>query len=199
MMRRIIKDDNSEIIIQNLKYIEGNSTNNVKISKILNKEQKGFCAYTEEYIGRADAKDIEHFNPTFKGEIADGYPNWYLVKHQWNKEKSAKWSEFQPVLLPTDIDFNNRIVYDNGDYRVANSEDIPSVNLVRLIKLDDLLLADERKKYIRRKKDEIEKFGQSANDFFKVLIESDIKQISYLRAIQEEFKIDIWSLIPNLE
>ena len=198
-MRRIIKDDNSEITTQNLKYIEGNSTNNLKISKLLFKEQKGFCAYTEEYIGRADAKDIEHFNPTLKGKIADGYANWFLVKHQWNKEKSAKWNEFQPILLPTDIDFNNRIVYDNGDYCVANSEDIPSVNLIRLIKLDDLLLADERKKYIKRKKDEIEKFGQSSNDFFEVLIDSDIKQISYLRAIQEEFKIDIWSMIPDIQ
>lgn len=198
-MRRIIKVDNSEISTQNLKYIEGNSRNNQKISKILFKEQKGFCAYTEEYIGRADARDIEHFNPTFKGMAADGYENWFLVKHQWNIEKSTKWSEFQPILLPTEIDFNYRIVYDAGDYRVANSEDIPSVNLVRLIKLDDLMLAGERKKYIKRKKDEIEVFGQSATEFFKVLIDSDIKQISYLRAIQEEFKIDIWSMIPDIE
>lgn len=198
-MRRIIKDLNSEIIAQHLKYIEGNSLNNLKISKILFKEQKGFCAYTEEYIGRADARDIEHFNPTFKGKVADSYQNWFLVKHQWNIEKSVKWSDFQPVLLPTNLDFNNRIVYDNGDYRVANSEDTPSVNLVRLLKLDDLMLAEERKKYIHRKKDEIAIFGESAIDFFTVLIESDIKQISYLRAIQEEFNIDIWSMIPDIQ
>jgi len=198
-MRRVIKDENSEIVTQNLRYIEGNSNSNQNISKILFKEQKGFCAYTEEYIGRADAKDIEHFNPTFKGEETDGYSNWFVVKHQWNKEKSAKWSKFQPILFPTDIDFNDKIIYDNGDYRAANSDDIPSSNLVKLIKLDDLMLADERKKYISRKKDEIKKFGQSANDFFEVLIESDIKQISYLRAIQEEFGIDIWSMIPAIK
>jgi hypothetical protein len=195
-MRRIIKDDNSEIVTQNLKYIEGNSTNNQGISKILYKEQKGFCAYTEEYIGRADAKDIEHFNPNLKGTNNDGYSNWYLVKHQCNKEKSSKWENFQPILYPTDENFNSKIIYDNGDYRVANSEDIEALNLIALLKLDDILLADERKKYIRRKKDEIEKFGQSANDFFDILIQADIKQISYLRAIQEEFKIDIWNMIP---
>jgi HNH endonuclease len=196
-MRRIIKDDNSEIVTQNLKYIEGNSANNQNISKILFKEQKGFCAYTEEYIGRADARDIEHFNPNLKGTNNDAYSNLFLVKHQWNSEKSSKWDKYQPVLYPTDENFNSKIIYDNGDYRVANSNDVVSSNLVKLIKLDDLILADERKKYIRRKKDEIEKFGQSAKDFFDILIQADIKQISYLRAIQEEFKIDIWNMIPQ--
>jgi len=195
-MRRIIKDDNSEIVIQNLKYIEGNSTNNLNISKILFKEQKGFCAYTEEYIGRADAKDIEHFNPTLKGTTSDNYSNWLLVKHQWNSEKSSKWDKYQPVLHPTNSDFNTEILYDNGDYRVSDSNNVESTNLVKLIKLDDLILADERKKYIRRKKDEIEKYGLSEKDFFEVLIEADIKQISYLRAIQEEFKINIWEMLP---
>lgn len=196
-MRRIIKDDNSEIVTQDLKYIEGNSANNQNISKILFKEQKGFCAYTEEYIGRADARDIEHFNPNLKGTINDAYSNWFLVKHQWNSEKSSKWNKYQPILYPTDDNFNSKIIYDNGDYRVANSDDIESSNLVKLIKLDDLILADERKKYIRRKKDEIEKFGQSAKDFFDILIQADIKQISYLRAIDEEFGIDIWNMIPQ--
>lgn len=196
-MRRIIKDENSEIVTQNLKYIEGNSANNQNISKILFKEQKGFCAYTEEYIGRADARDIEHFNPNLKGTNTDGYSNWFLVKHQWNSEKSSKWDKYQPVLYPTDTSFETKIIYDNGDFRVANSNDIESINLVKLVKLDDLILADERKKYIRRKKDEIEKFGQSAEDFFKILIQADIKQISYIRAIREEFEIDIWNLIPQ--
>lgn len=196
-MRRIIKYDNSEIVSQNLDYIEGNSANNQNISRILFKEQKGFCAYTEEYISRADARDIEHFNPNLKGSENDSYSNWFLVKHQWNSEKASKWEKFQPVLYPTDENFEEKIIYDNGDYRVSNSEDKKSTNLVKLIKLDDLILADERKKYIRRKKDEIEKFGQSPSDFFEILIQADIKQISYLRAIQEEFKIDIWSMIPE--
>ena len=196
-MRRIIKDDNSEIISQNLIYIEGNSTNNSRISKLLFKEQKGFCAYTEEYMGRADARDIEHFNPNLKGTNADGYQNWYLVKHQWNSEKASKWDQFQPVLLPTNTDFNTKILYDNGDYRVADSNDVESCNLIKLIKLDDLILADERKRYIRRKKDEIGMYGLSQVDFFKVLIEANINQISYLRAIQEEFNIDIWNMIPE--
>jgi hypothetical protein len=198
-MRRVFKNDDSEITKTNLSYIEGNSNNNLKISKILHKEQKGFCIYTEEYLGRADARDIEHFNPTLKGTKDDSYSNWFLVKHQWNKEKSTKWEDFQPTLHPTAIDFNDRIVYDSGDYRVAKLDDEEANNLIKLLKLDDIILADERKRYIQRKAKELSIYGVSPEDFFKILIEDDIKQISYLRAIQEEFKIDIWNLLPNSE
>lgn len=196
-MRRIIKDDASLLNENDLKYIEGNSNNNLKISKILYSEQKGFCAYTEEFIGRADAKDIEHFNPTLKNTAQDSFANWSLVKHQWNIEKSNKWNKHQPVLLPTDSSFEDRVVYDNGDYRASDSNDIEATNLIKLLKLDDIILADQRKKYIKRKANEIEKFGVSAQDFFQLLIDDDLNQISYLRAIQEEFIINIWDMIPQ--
>lgn len=195
-MRRVIKSDDSEVKKSNLGYIEGNSNNNLKISKILYKEQKGFCVYTEEYLGRADARDIEHFNPNLKGTAEDSYLNWFLVKHQWNSEKSTKW--FEEILLPTNENFETRIIYDNGDYRISDPNDLEAINLIKLIKLDDIILADERKKYIARKRNEITKFGISAKDFFTILIEDDIKQISYLRAIKEEFSIDIWNMIPEL-
>ena len=196
-MRRVIKNDDSEVKKSNLGYIEGNSNNNLKISKILYKEQKGFCVYTEEYLGRADARDIEHFNPNLKGTVDDSYSNWFLVKHQWNKEKSSKWNDYQPTLHPTAIDFNDRIVYDSGDYRVAELDDQEASNLIKLLKLDDIILADERKRYIQRKTKELLLYGETPENFFKVLIDDDIKQISYLRAIQQEFNIDIWNLLPQ--
>ena len=119
-MKRIIKKEDSEITEQNLSYLVGNSANNKKISVILYKEQKGFCSYTEEFIGRTDAKDIEHFNPTLKGTDEDSYNNWFLVKHQWNKEKASKWEKFQPILHPTDATFENRILFLKGDYVLAD-------------------------------------------------------------------------------
>jgi hypothetical protein len=198
-MKRIIKKDTSEITKQNLNYIVGNSSNNKKISTILYKEQKGFCAYTEEYIGRSDAKDIEHFNPTIKGKNEDSYQNWFLVKHQWNIEKASKWGDYQPILHPTDSDFENRISYINGDYFLAESKDIKAKNLINLLQLDNILLADERKKYIKRKKAEMEIYDVDSTVFFKILINDDIKQVSYLRAIDKEFNINIWELLPEIE
>lgn len=198
-MRRIEKKLDSKILIDNLKYEVGNSNKNSNISKELYKEQKGFCAYTEEYIGRADAKDIEHFNPKLKGTFDDSYQNWFLVKHQWNKEKSHKWDKFQPVLHPTDESLEQRIIYDNGDYRSNDPVDKEANNLINLLQLDNLILADERKRYLKRKRDEIKIFGNTDKEFFEILIEEDIKQISYLRAIREEFKVDIWNMIPEIE
>ncbi len=192
-MRKAIKIKTSKIIKEGLKFSQGD---NSKLSKILYAEQKGFCAYTDEYIARTDAKDIEHFNPTLKNTNKDNYNNWFLVKHQWNKEKSSKWKNFQPVLHPTDPSFENRISFDQGDYIASNPKDREAKNLIKLLKLDDLILADERKRYLKRKKEEIEKFGCSPQVFFEILIKSDIKQIAYLRAIKEKFKIDIWDLIP---
>jgi hypothetical protein len=198
-MKKIIKKDTSEITKQNLNYVVGNSSNNKKISLVLYKEQKGFCAYTEEFIGRADAKDIEHFNPTLKGTDEDSYHNWFLVKHQWNNEKATKWEKYQPILHPTDTTFENRILYLDGDYVLADSKDIEAKNLIDLLKLDDVLLADERKKYIKRKKEEIQIFDVDSSDFFEILIKDDVKQVSYLRAIDKEFNIDIWELLPEIE
>lgn len=193
-MRKVIKNPNSKIITDQLKYKSGSSTNK-QISEILLQEQKSFCAYTDEYISRTDARDIEHFNPTLKNTTQDNYYNWFLVKHQWNKEKSYKWDMYQPILHPTAKDFEERIIYIDGDYFSKSESDIEVKNLVRLLKLDDLDLAKKRKKYIKRKREEIEVFGQDALTFFSILIADDTCQVSYLRAIKEEFGIDIWVML----
>ena len=55
-MKRIIKKSDSEIIKRNLIY--KTNADNSELRKILLKEQKKFCAYTEEYIGYNDANDV---------------------------------------------------------------------------------------------------------------------------------------------
>ena len=190
-MRRAIKKIDSEIITQNLKYIEGNSTNNKKIAIILSQEQKSFCAYTDEVITRTDANDVEHFNPKLKGTPEDSYDNWLLVKNLWNKEKASKWDRFQPILNPNDEDFEDRVIYESGDYIAKTESDSEAKNLISLLKLDDAALADNRKKYINRKRDEMAAYDQNAEIFFKNLSEANPTQVSYPRAIREEFGIDI--------
>lgn len=68
-------------------------------------------------------------------------------------------------------------------------------NVVKLLKLDDPVLADERKRYIKRKREEIKIFGQDETTFFSTLINDDPARVSYLRAIKEEFGVDIWELL----
>jgi hypothetical protein len=194
-MRRAEKRVNSLILTLNLQYIPGNYANNKKIADILQDEQNKFCAYTDEYISRTGSGDIEHFNPTLKGTAQDGYHNWFLVKHQWNLEKSYKWEMYQPSLHPTAEDFEERIVYIDGDYIVKSDEDDEAKNTLQLLKLDDPALADERKRYIKRKRKEIEISGEETFAYFTTLISDNICQVSYLRAIKEEFGVDLWTIL----
>jgi len=194
-MRKAVKDPQSKVLTKNMKYVKGNSANNLKIAEELLIEQKGFCAYTDECITRSDARDIEHFNPTLKYTEDDGYNNWFVVKHQWNKEKSSKWAKHQPVLHPAAVGFDERIIYLDGDYVAGSAGDIEAINLVALLKLDDPALADKRKKYLRRKHSDLKDSGYDALTFFKILLEAEPCGVSYTRALKEEFGVNVWDMI----
>jgi hypothetical protein len=195
-MRRTLKNPDSTILANDICYIEGNSANNKKIADILFAEQKAFCAYTDEPLTRSDAKDIEHFNPDIKGTPEDNYTNWFLVKHQWNKEKATKWQAYQPILHPTEPDLEQRVLYIEGDYVVGSDTDIEAANLIKLLKLDDMALADKRKKYIARRRRDMVEYGQDPDTYFSILLSEEPCAVSYLRAIKETFGIDIWEILP---
>ncbi|MEN9907321.1 MAG: hypothetical protein RLZZ540_462 [Bacteroidota bacterium] len=190
-MKRIFKNPDSEIIQNKIIYKKSDNKN---LSAILLKEQKNFCAYTEEYIGCNDAVDIEHFNPTLKYLETDSYQNWFMVKHKPNNLKRTNWIE--PILHPTAEDFETRLIYHDG-YFLHQPEDIETKNLIDLLNLNDEIFVKNRKKYIERRKDRINERNILAIDYFQEKISSEIDSIKYLRAIQEEFNINIWDLIPQ--
>ncbi len=165
--------------------------NNSKLRDFLYEEQKGICAYTDTFLGRTDKKEIDHFNPSLKGTQEDGFNNYFLVKAQWNLEKSSKWEKFQPIMHPTDEQLESRILYLQGDYIVADENDISAINLYELLKIGDPDLADERKRYIQRKKNDIEMYGYTASEYFEILLMEDRNEVSHIRAIQEEFDITL--------
>jgi hypothetical protein len=191
-MKRIFKNPDSEIIQNKIIY---NKSDNKDLRALLLKEQKNFCAYTEEYIGYNDAVDIEHFNPNLKYLETDSYQNWFMVKHKPNNLKRTNWIE--PILHPTAEDFETRLIYFDG-YFLHQPEDFETKNLIDLLNLNDEIFVKNRKKYIERRKDRINERNILAADYFQEKINSEIDSIKYLRAIQEEFKINIWDLIPQL-
>lgn len=193
-MKRIIKIPTSIVLQNGLQYIVNGD--NKELSKILLKEQKKFCAYTEEYIGINDAVDIEHFNPKLKGKPEDGYINWYSVKHKPNNIKRSTWKS--PILNPSQEDFEEKIIYHEGLY-ICDPSDLEAHNLIDLLNLNEKVFVDERLRYINRRQERIAERGISPEEYFVDRIENDIDQIKYLRAIQEVFKIDIWSMIPDVE
>lgn len=188
-MKRIKKDNNSEIVKQNLKY----PTHAKKIRGILEKEQNGFCAYTEYRITSGFAVDVEHFNPKLKPTDGDGYNNWFAVSHKWNNKKAQKWDNNQPVLHPTDEKFEDRIIYekDTACY-IYKDNDNEAKNLILLLDLNNENLVKERLNKILLLKD---LFGETntKKSFQEWISHSNSKKelIDFRRAIETVFNINL--------
>lgn len=197
-MKRVLKSPTSLIISNNLTY--KSNGNNTKLGILLLKEQKGFCAYTEHYIGFDDANDIEHFNPNLKDQPNDNYYNWYKVKHLPNQRKTDNWIE--PILLPYVENFEDRVIYNEGEY-FAKLNDDEANNLIILLDFNNQKRVEDRKNYIKRRRESINdrklQTDLEIKKYFQDKIDNEINSISYLRAIQEEFGIDIWNMIPELK
>ena len=191
-MRRINKNPDSDIVKERLSYRKGSNSH---LSDLLAKEQYNICAYTEEYLGRADKAEIEHFNPNLKFSDQDGYENWFLVKAQWNNEKGRKkrWDDFQPLMHPTAQDFETRILYNNGRYILADENDIEARNLRAYLKLDDEELAKQRVNYILRLKQDLALSGLSSQEFIDIRLSMPAycSTIYYIRAIEQELNVKV--------
>ncbi|SFD77326.1 HNH endonuclease family protein [Spirosoma endophyticum] len=187
-MRRIIKSTQSKIIERQLTYKDGK---NDELRQLLAAEQHSICAYTETYFGSSDDAHIEHFNPTLKNTLNDDYKNWFLVKSLWNTKKSKKWASYQPILHPTDEDLEKRILYFDGNYVAADPNDVEAQNLIRLLDLDNARLADQRKRYISSKKQQINNLNQPAQQYIDELIIEYPEGIYFIRALEEELDVKV--------
>ncbi len=155
-------------------------------------EQNNICAYTETHLGRTDKKEIEHFDPTLKNTDADGYENWFLVKAQWNNEKGSipRWKKHQPLIHPTAEDFEDRIIYLDGEY-ICKPNDKEAKQLIEYLKLDDEKLTTERKNYIERRKEAIKYRNTTAQNYFEQLLLKEPNRVYFIRAIEAEFSIKL--------
>lgn len=184
-MRRVIKYEDSPLNKESYKVGGDNS----KIKKGLLDEQNHICAYTETYLDVTDLEEIEHFNPNLKNTAQDSYQNWFLVKAKWNRRKSTKW--FDEILHPTVSDFEDRIIYEDGQYFAKDSSDIEAQNLIELLMLQDELLVSQRKRYISRLREQLSSYQNSIQEFFDKRMEIDPSEIYFIRAVETEFQVKI--------
>lgn len=186
-MKQASKPTNSKIISEGLSY-QVNGDNSL-ISAYLQAEQREFCAYTEKQISSTDLMEIDHFDPTLKGQAGDNYQNWYLVVAKWNRKKSKKWTDYQPILHPTSPDFNRRIWYEDGIYQYQK-DDVEAKNLVSLIELNSYELTKERERFIERMKELNQILGQTQ---FIVHLENHSDQLHFPTAFESVF--GFWVII----
>lgn len=186
----------TDSLAKDIQYIKNGG--NSRLREILFKEQKGFCAYTETFLGRTDEKNIDHFNPTQDYSERNNYFNLFLCKSQWNKEKSNKWSDFQPVLSPLNADFENRISYNKELklFEAFDEKDIEANYLVKLLKLDDYDLSKERRKYIELCQ-ELMQYFENPEIYFQKMATKNIEFLQFIRSLEIEFNINIWKMIPQ--
>ena len=62
--------------------------------------------------------------------------------------------------------------------------------------MNNLIKIKERKVYIKNRKENIQLRNVTSEKYFQDKIAKEISSIKYLRAIQEEFNIKIWEMIP---
>lgn len=154
-MKFLGKTENSLVLKEELTYKAGQTGNNKRIKELLLQEQKNFCAYTEKYIQKMDACEIEHFNASKK--YADNYYNYYAVLRSANLFKKdveyADASFFQTLFFQDSESFNRRIRYSgDGYYEESDENDQEARDLIDFLGFNHEYLYEQRKKHIARLK-----------------------------------------------
>ena len=178
------KSEHSEVITNEWLYPKDAT----RIRQELLNEQKGFCAYSERYIKKTDAIDVEHFDPRLKHTESDSYWNWYTVLHWMNMRKPRKIEPFEPILKPYSADLQQRIRYRDGQFLASNSNDQEAENLIKYLIWNSPELTEERQKHIRRIKD-VQKFcGEDQEAFFNHLL-NDPDNLSFFSTLSVELDL----------
>lgn len=192
-MKYLSKNPDSSILRDNLSYAE--TAKRPVLRQRLLDEQYGFCAYSEIYIRMIDSHDIEHFDPRKKGEINDGYYNWYVTLKWVNERKAKKLTQnYLPILIPSDSDIRNKIHYMDGIFVATHEGGLEAKNLILFLGLNRPELYMERKNHIDRLRD----LRAMTNDVeFRNRLLSDPSLLSFATALQAEMGLNVANfLIP---
>lgn len=113
-MKFLTKSANSEVLSSRLLYKKNSAVNNRNLREQLLKEQKGFCAYTEEYlIANTLCPEVEHFNTGKKYQ--DDYYNYYVVSRFANQRKMKvdKSGDFKRESFFESCFFHDKNIFDS--------------------------------------------------------------------------------------
>ena len=159
-------------------------------------EQFGFCAYSERFIKQTDSVHIEHFYP--KKEYPnkeDDYMNWYAVLAWMNEHKPKKIKPFLPILEPNSNNISDRIEYFEGIFKLKKLDDTEAQNLISFLGLNKIEVRNDRIKHIQRVK-KLKTMCSDNQEFLEMLFD-DWDNLSFITALETEFKLDLMSLIEK--
>lgn len=183
-MRYLRKSNNSQVLANDWQYPKDSK----KIREELGYEQIGFCAYSERYMKRTDAVDVEHFDPRLKNTENDNYWNWYAVLSWMNKHKPRNIEPFEPILQPYSEEVRRRVHYQHGQFLVVNPDDQEALNLITYLGWNKPELAEDRRKHVKRIREVQQKLGGTQDEFFDFLLR-DPDNLSFFSALNVELDI----------
>lgn len=184
-MRYLRKTSESEILKKGWVYSKSNASRNRKIRKLLQSEQRGFCAYSEKWCTPTTAVEVEHFDPRIKYE--DDYWNYYAVLGYLNRKKPNKIADFEPMLSPYSDDLESRITFTNWEFQPIDDDDVEASNLIQFLGVNSPEVHQERKNHVERLLDLCEMIGE--DKLIEILL-SDVRQLSFMSAIEHHINID---------
>jgi DNA repair ATPase RecN len=197
-MKFLSKSAQSQIFLQNILYQKNNSVNNKRLTSLLLKEQKGFCAYTEKYIEPLDSAETEHVNSSIK--YNDNYYNYYAVIRNANlykqDEKYPNASFFENLFFQNSDEFNSRISFSNNMYYEIDERDAEAKNFIDFINFNHPTLSEQRSKHINRLK---KTFADAKYEILDIIeyFKKHKEELSHITAIEHEFEIDLSEIIND--
>jgi hypothetical protein len=199
-MKFLTKIINSEVLENNITYKKGNTVNNRILREKLLIEQKGFCAYTEEYLeANTLCPEVEHFNPDKK--FNDDYHNYYVVSRYANQRKmkidrSGEFkgeSFFENSFFQNPAILNTKIIYQEGIYKQILEEDLEAKRFIDYMGFNESVIYSKRANSIRLLKNQIKDLSQ--DEIIEYLKTEDKDILSFPSAIEKEFNIDLTQII----
>lgn len=194
---KFLKKTNNYIKTQiennNLEYKK--SGNNSKLKKLLLREQKNFCAYTEWYFEDTSSSEIEHFDNRKKGTNEDNYYNWYIVK-RWSNAHKPDIRKYLPIMNPNNKAVSSKIKYSDNQFIIkdTNSSDYVKLNnLLKFIGCNKIEVATDRKNHIDKLKTIMKLYG--TKEEMKNYLKRHKQDLSFITAIQHELDINLEDLI----
>jgi hypothetical protein len=193
-MRFLVKNNESEILKKDLKYLKNRAKNNKELLEELIKEQKNYCAYTEEFLTGHHSSEVEHLNSYKKHN--DNYFNYYAVLRKANlRKKDEKYKDagfWNDLFFQKSGEFENRIAYVTGEFifEEIDEEDVNAKEFIDFLCLNDPEFVSDRKKYIARQRETFEAAGFSLEqqiEYFKKHKEG----LSFLTVTESELGLDL--------
>ncbi len=205
-MKFLIKDPKSPILREGMTYKENKSANNRQLLDALIKEQRGFCAYTDRYIGRSfrDATEVEHLNPALK--YKDNYFNYYAVLRDANRRKTKKerQPEFKHASFLENLFFQNydalfsriRYVPEDHVYEAMDENDDEAEALIDYLGMNSYTLVKDRTDHVERIVDTCRDCDWSSDAILTHFINRPA-ELSFITALELRLSIDLSSAIPE--